>query len=183
MGNPDKRPDAEERPLGRPVLLRIHLGERKGEGKVAVTEAELIAAYGLRGDRHAGRDPHRQVSLFAEEVRRELLAEGLPMPADRLSANLFTDHLALDQLRPGMRLRIGTAELEITEARQPCRSITRIDHRLPKRLYGRCGQLARVLRSGSVRPGDVIEILPPDSTAPLPETETADPLRQPSLFD
>jgi len=179
MGEPGERSDANERP----VLLRVHLGERKGEGKAAVAEAELIAAYGLRGDRHAGRDPHRQVSLFAEEVRQELLAEGLPMPAESLSANLFTEHLALDRLSPGTRLRIGTAELEITEPRQPCRSITRIDHRLPRRLYGRCGQMARVLRTGSIRPGDLIEVLPADPAAPPPETEIADPLRQPSLFD
>ncbi len=150
------------------IILSIHLGSEKGAGKQSVAEAQLVAEHGLLGDRHAGRDEHRQLSLFAEEVRRDLEASGFIVPAAELSANLFTQQLALDSLRPGSRLRIGEAEVEITERRQPCRSITRIDNRLPKLLYGRCGQLARVIRGGIIRPGDRIEILP-------------DP-RQPSLF-
>jgi MOSC domain-containing protein YiiM len=183
MGQADERLGSEEVGSHLPVVLRIHLGQEKGAGKSAVGEAELVAAYGLRGDRHAGRDARRQVSLFAEEVRRELMREGLPLPAERLSANFFTDHLPLDQLGPGTILRIGQVELEITEARQPCRSITRIDHRLPKRLIGRCGQLARVVRGGTVRPGDVIEVIPPDPTAVLPTPAEEMTSRQPSLFD
>jgi len=140
-------------------LAGIYIGSQKGTGKAYLTCAELVAEYGLRGDNHAGRDARRQVSLFAQETLSQLLAEGFNVTAPQLSANLFTEKINLNALKPGVRLRVGQTVLEITEARKPCRSITRIDNRLPKRLYGQCGQLARILKGGEVRPGDEIEIL------------------------
>ncbi|MGH9851158.1 MAG: MOSC domain-containing protein, partial [Blastocatellia bacterium] len=56
-------------------------------------------------------------------------------------------------------LRIGDALVEIVEARKPCRVITRIDNRLPKRLYGQCGQLGRIVKGGTIRAGDEIEVI------------------------
>lgn len=141
-------------------VFSIHAGDRKGGGKPAILFGEMVADFGLRGDRHAGRDPLRQVSLFAEEVRRGLEKQGYVVPAESLSANLFTIDLSLDELQPGTILRIGEAELELTEKRTPCRSITRIDFHLPKLLAGSCGHLARVRRGGLVSAGDTIEVLP-----------------------
>lgn len=140
-------------------LAGVYAGKQKGTGKAETDCAELIAGHGLRGDSHAGRDPHRQVSLFARETLNQLLAEGFSVTAPQLSANLFTENVILNSLKPGTRIRVGQTLLEIVEARKPCRSITRIDQRLPKRLYGQCGQLARILIGGEVRPGDEIEIL------------------------
>jgi len=140
-------------------LAGVYAGKQKGTGKAETSFAELVAGYGLRGDNHAGRDPHRQVSLFARETLNQLLAEGFNVTAPQLSANLFTEKINLNALKPGTQLRIGETRLEIVEPRKPCRSITRIDQRLPKRLYGQCGQLARILIGGEVRPGDEIEIL------------------------
>ncbi len=140
-------------------LVGVYVGSRKGEGKSAVESAELIAGHGLRGDSHAGRDPDRQVSLFAAETLREIQNEGFEVSAGSLSANLITETIALDSLKPGVRLRIGEAIIEIAEARRPCRSITKIDNRLPKRLFGQCGQVGRIVKSGVVRVGDKIEIM------------------------
>ncbi len=140
-------------------LIGVYAGSRKGEGKISVESAELIAEHGLLGDSHAGLDPRRQVSLFAAETLRDLLSEGFEVSAESLSANLFTENIKLDSLKPGARLRVGDCEIEIVEARKPCRSITKIDNRLPKRLYGRCGRLARIVKSGIVRVGDEVEAL------------------------
>ena len=144
-----------------PKVLSVHSGDRKGSGKPAVLFGELVLDFGLRGDRHAGRDPVRQVSLFSEEVRLGLVAKGFAVPAEALSANILTLDLPLDALPTGTLLRLGEAELELTEKRVPCRSITRIDHHLPKLLMGCCGQLARVTKGGLVRPGDAIEVITP----------------------
>jgi MOSC domain-containing protein YiiM len=140
-------------------LIGVYVGSRKGEGKTSVESAELIADHGLRGDSHAGRDPGRQVSLFAVETLREIRSEGFEVSAGSLSANIFTENIDLDSLNPGVRLRIGEAVVEIAEARKPCRSITRIDNRLPKRLFGQCGQVGRVIKSGLAQVGDEVEIM------------------------
>src|SRR5688572_32213092 len=110
-------------------LTAVYVGSQKGEGKTSVESAELIAGHGIRGDSHAGRDPDRQVSLFAAETLRGIQNEGFEVSAGGLSANLFTENIALDSLKPGARLRIGEAVIEIAEARKPCRSITKIDNR------------------------------------------------------
>ena len=140
-------------------LVGVYVGSRKGEGKTSVESAELVAGHGLRGDSHAGRDPDRQVSLFAIETLREIQNEGFEVPAGSLSANLFTENIGLDSLKPGARLRIGEAVIEIAEARKPCRSITKIDNRLPKRLFGECGQVGRIIKDGVARVGDEVEIM------------------------
>jgi MOSC domain-containing protein YiiM len=140
-------------------LVGLYIGSRKGEGKTSVESAELVADYGLRGDSHAGRDPERQVSLFAVETLREIQNEGFEVSAGSLSANLFTENIDLDSLNPGARLRIGEAVVQIAEARKPCRSITKIDNRLPKRLFGQCGQVGLVVQSGLARVGDEIQIM------------------------
>jgi MOSC domain-containing protein YiiM len=155
--------------LLRGKVVGIYAGAQRGAGKTRVGDAELVAGHGLRGDSHAGRDPRRQLSLFAAEHLRELRAEGFEVGAEQLAANLITEELALDSLPPHTRLRIGEAEIELVERRVPCRSITRIDNRLPKRLYGRCGQIARILKGGAIRAGDEIAILPDE--------------RQPGLFE
>ncbi len=139
-------------------LAGVYAGKHKGEGKIQIANAELIAGHGLRGDSHAGHDPRRQISLFAQETLSQLLAEGFHITPEQLSANLLTENLELDSLKPGTQLCVGGAVLEIVEARQPCRNITRIDNRLPKRLYGQCGLLARIIKGGVVATGDNIEI-------------------------
>lgn len=140
-------------------LVGIYSGKQKGEGKIKIASAELIAGHGLQGDSHAGLDPRRQISLFAMETLNQLLAEGFRVTPEQLSANLLTENINLNSLKLGAQLRIAETVLEIVEARTPCRSITRIDNRLPKRLYGQCGQLARIITGGEISTGDDIKII------------------------
>ncbi len=140
-------------------LVSIYIGSQKGASKDPVNSAALIANEGLGGDHHAGLKPHRQVSLFASETLREIKNAGIVVTAEELSANLLTEGIAIDTLTEGTRLKIGTAIIEISEARKPCGSLTKIDKRLPKATYLRCGQFGRVLTGGVIYVGDTIEIL------------------------
>ena len=146
-------------------LIGIYVGARKGEDKTETRRAELVSGHGLRGDSHAGRDADRQISLFSSEVLHQLTSEGFSITPEAISANLVTENIGLDSLKPGTQLRIGGTIIEIVEPRKPCRSITRIDNRLPKRLYGNCGQMGRILDGGMVQGGAEIEI-PADQRQP-----------------
>jgi MOSC domain-containing protein YiiM len=140
-------------------LISIFIGSQKGASKMPVASAELIPDHGVRGDHHAGTKPHRQVSLFASETLQEIQAAGIDVAVEELSANLLTAGLAIDTLAEGTKLKIGTALLEISEARKPCGSLTKIDKRLPKATYLRCGQFGRVITGGVIHAGDAIEVL------------------------
>lgn len=140
-------------------LTGIYTGTQKGADKTAVACAELIAGHGLKGDSHAGRDADRQVSFFASELIRTLKQEGFSVTAEKINANLVTENLRLDLIAIGSRLRIGQAVIEISEPRTPCRKITRINNRLPRRLYGNCGIMGRIVTGGTIQVGDAIELL------------------------
>ncbi|MGH9834614.1 MAG: MOSC domain-containing protein [Blastocatellia bacterium] len=141
------------------LIIGVYVGAKRGEGKTAVESAELVADYGIRGDAHAGRDTHRQISLFEIEVLRELAAEGIEVSPESISANLITEGVNLNDLGPGACRRIGEAMIELAEARKPCGSLTKLDRRLPKRLYQRCGLMGRILKGGFVCPGAEVEPL------------------------
>lgn len=143
-------------------LIGIYAGAKRGEAKSAVESAELVADHGIRGDAHAGHDAKRQISLFEGEVLRELAAEGIDVSAEGISANLVTEGINLNALGCGARLNIGEAIIEVAEARKPCGSLTKLDNRLPKRLYQRCGLLGRIIRGGVIRAGERVEILAED---------------------
>lgn len=140
-------------------IIGIYVGAKRGEGEVAVESAEVIADHGIRGDAHAGQSPDRQISLFESEVPGELEIEGVIVPAEGLSTNLIIEGINLRALGVGGRFRIGEAVIELAAARKPCGSLTRLDRRLPKRLYQRCGMMGRILKGGVMRSGEEIEVL------------------------
>jgi MOSC domain-containing protein YiiM len=137
--------------------------------KYPVFEAK-ISKEGVQGDRqrnlkvHGG--PDRAVCLFSVELIERMQDEGHSIDAGSSGENLTLAGLAWDTLEPGTQLKIGPdALLEVASYCAPCEwnarwfrdgDISRISQRTNpgwSRLY------ARVLESGVVRPGDVVEIL------------------------
>lgn len=140
-------------------IVGVYISAQRGAGKRAVARAELIANYGILGDAHAGQSAQRQISLFAVEVLRELAAAGIPVAPESISANIITEGIDLLPSALGTRLRIGEAVIELLESRKPCARLTKLDPRLPKLLYQRCGLMGRILNSGGIYPGAAIVIL------------------------
>lgn len=136
-------------------LVSVAVGDQPGLTKRAAEVGRLIADYGLEGDRHAGSGP-RQLSLLDASVVDALRAAGATVEPGALGENLLIADVPLDELRPGVRLRIGAAIVEITQARPVCKSVRTADARALKVLAGRPGQMARVVISGEVRPGDPV---------------------------
>ena len=140
-----------------------------GVPKLPIPEA-LITAAGVTGDRqrdlkwHGGAD--RAVSLLAMAVIREMRAAGHPIAPGSTGENLTLDGFTAEDLRPGIRLRIGTAVLELTTWLEPCskiggsfsgRKFLALNHEHhPCR--SRIG--ARVLEAGLVRTGDIVAVVP-----------------------
>jgi MOSC domain-containing protein YiiM len=141
-----------------PHVVAVSMGTGKGLAKQPVDVGHLVANVGLDGDRHARGGP-RQISLLDASVAEALVAADMPVEPGALGENLLVAGLALDALHPGARLRIGDAVVEISEARTPCRNVRQVDPRALKALVGHAGQMARVVTSGQVRPGDEVTLL------------------------
>ena len=82
------------------------------------------------------------------------------VPGD-LGENFLVDNMGdLTNIKPGSRLKIGKEVIiEITKHNTPCVTINKIHPLLMESILGRRGLLAKVESTGTVKPGDAIEIL------------------------
>ena len=140
-------------------VVSVNISEEKGTPKHPVEAATLKLRHGIAGDAHAG-DWHRQISLLAEEsVDTMRSASPVPLDSGVFAENINTRGISLKSLPVGARLRIGQTEVEVTQIGKECHSDCAI-----KQAVGRCvmpteGIFAVVVKEGTVRAGDEIEVL------------------------
>jgi len=119
-----------------------------------VEEIEAVANRGLSGCAHAQPGGLRQVLLMDLETLQDMQLR----PGD-VKENITTRGFDVRGLRPGQRLRIGDALLEVTVPCEPCKRMEEIRAGLKSELCGRRGMLCRVLEGGKIRTGDTILVL------------------------
>ena len=140
-------------------VVSVNISERKGTLKKPVSQIELKLRHGIVGDAHAG-DWHRQISLLAEESVDTMRAlSPISLDAGVFAENINTVGIDLEHLPIGTHLRIGETEVEVTQIGKECHNDCAI-----KKAVGKCvmpteGIFAVVVKEGTVRPGDEIEIL------------------------
>ena len=140
-------------------VVSVNISERKGTLKTPVPQIELKLRHGIVGDAHAG-DWHRQISLLAEESVDTMRAiSSIPLDAGVFAENINTVGIDLKHLPIGTHLRIGEAEVEVTQIGKECHNDCAI-----KKTVGKCvmpteGIFAIVVKEGTVRAGDEIEVL------------------------
>jgi MOSC domain-containing protein YiiM len=142
-----------------PYVVSVNANATKEFRKLPLAEGRLIANFGLEGDRHAGR-PDRHVTILNAETVAELAEAGMPVSPGVLGENITVEGVPVMQLSEGTRLRFGgDAEVEIVGDRPACRELLGVHKDALKALVGRTGKMARVVRGGTVRPGDPIELI------------------------
>jgi MOSC domain-containing protein YiiM len=151
---------------GRVAGLHVSNG---GVPKVPV-ESVAIGWRGLAGDRQASRRHHgrvwQAVSLWSAEVIAMLVAEGHPIFPGAAGENVTVAGVDWASLRPGTRLQVGEALLEITTPALPCAKnaqwflgggFNRVHH---ERHPGASRQYALVLAPGQVTLSDGVLVEP-----------------------
>ena len=140
-------------------VVSVNISERKGEQKHPVPEILLKLRHGIVGDAHAG-DWHRQISLLAEEsVEKMRKLAPLTLNAGVFAENINTVGVDLKRLPVGTRLRIGAAEVEVTQIGKECHNDCAIKQAVGKCVMPTEGIFAIVIQEGIVRAGDEIEVL------------------------
>ena len=139
-------------------VVSVNISEKKGTAKREVPEIQLKLHHGILGDAHAG-DWHRQVSMLAEESVDKLRGALPQLKAGAFAENINTEGIDLKSLPVGTRLRIGSAEAEVTQIGKECHNDCAI-----KKATGTCvmpteGIFVAVLKEGAVRAGDPVEII------------------------
>lgn len=142
---------------GRIVAVSISL--RKSIKKTNIREGRLVEGIGLENDAHAGYW-HRQVSLLAMESIDKILDNGLDVKPGDFAENITTEGIRLWELPVGTRMRLGKEALvEVTQIGKECHDRCAIYHQVGDCVMPREGIFARVIKKGSIKPGDRIHVL------------------------
>ena len=141
-------------------IVAVSVSNRKGIKKSNLPEGKLLEDEGLDGDAHAG-DWHRQVSLLAMESINKIGKKGLEVSPGDFAENITTSGLKIWELPMGARLAVGSeALLEVTQIGKECHDRCAIYHQVGDCVMPREGVFTRVLRGGTIRPGDEVRVLP-----------------------
>ncbi len=140
-------------------VVAVCISEEKGQQKHPIAAGELVENHGIRGDAHAG-PWHRQVSLLGEEsVEKVQKHVDFPLLPGAFAENLLIRGLCLYTLPVGTRLEIGPALAEVTQIGKTCHNDCAIRKAAGDCVMPREGIFVRILRGGTVRPGDGIRVI------------------------
>lgn len=148
---------------GRIFQLNVSAG---GVPKRAVAEA-ILTENGLEGDAvkhtriHGG--PQRAVCVYALERILALQEEGATIFPGAIGENITTVGLPWDDVRPGVRLQMGDALVEVTKWTTPCSTTAPFVLDDVERFHqddrpGWSRVYAKVLRGGRLVPGMPVRI-------------------------
>jgi MOSC domain-containing protein YiiM len=144
------------------VAIHIAPGRRLPMRSVEAVVAE--AGRGLIGDRYHG-TRHRHVTIQSRELLERGAAElGRHFDCGATRRNVTVDAGEIPS-RPGDRLSIGEVELEVVRVAAPCRLLDdAIGPGAAAALRRRAGSVCRVLTSGTIHVGDIVEVTTESST-------------------
>lgn len=140
------------------VVAAISISERKGTPKTNVPAAVLTPNWGIQGDAHAG-NGHRQVSLLAVESIEKMRAKGLNVGPGAFAENVTTAFVDIPHLAAGDRVRIGGAELEITQIGKECHTRCAIYQAAGDCVMPREGVFGRVVIGGTIHVGEPVRVI------------------------
>lgn len=155
-------------------ILQINISPG-GIPKRPIPEA-IVTAAGIQGDRWAHPDihggPRQALLLITSEGLDELTSQGFAVYPGALGENLTTLGIDRHELRVGQRFRIGDVYFELTKRRAPCATLNVYpgiqqaifdqqmkDHNPASPRWGLGGIYAQVLKSGVIRPHDIITLV------------------------
>ncbi len=138
------------------VIVSINLSEEKGTVKIPQRDGRLIAERGLEGDAHAD-GSNRQLSLLARESIERLENEsGIILENGVFAENLTTKGISLHDIPIGTKLCAGPCLLEVTQIGKECHNDCVIKHRVGKCVMPQEGVFCKILRGGTLKPGQSI---------------------------
>jgi MOSC domain-containing protein YiiM len=141
------------------TVAGVCISEKRGTGKVNVGKGYLEKNQGLLGDAHSGTE--RQVSILTlEGIEKAASRGGFSASPGDFAENITIKGIDVNELVIGSRLLIGSSELEVVQIGKV------IDETHTFNYHGMVllvteGRFCRVVRSGWVSIGDIVELIKP----------------------
>lgn len=148
------------------IIKGICLSEKRGTQKSEVPEADLQENWGIKGDAHGG-NWHRQISLLSYEKIKEFREKGAEISFGAFGENLIVEGFDFSKFPVGTCFQVGKAELKITQIGKDCHQHCEIFKKMGDCIMPREGVFAVVKKSGHIKVGDVVKLLPETPNQPL----------------
>ena len=126
-------------------------------GRVLTSEL-FMDEKGIVKDKYYNKNIERSVLIASLDSYELVKRHGIDAPYSALGENLLIDYNPY-HLPTGSRLIIGNVALEISQHCTLCKSLTKVDSKLPKLLKDDRGIFAKVIKSGSIKADDDIYLL------------------------
>ena len=139
-------------------VMAINISDKKGVIKIPVDQAQFIEG-GIKGDAHCGEHEIRQVSLLADESVDKMRNMGVTLGPGVFAENITTQGIELKTLPIGTRLKIGETIQEVSQIGKECHHGCAIREKTGTCVMPTEGIFTRVINGGTVKKGDVIEVL------------------------
>ena len=134
-------------------VLNLFRAPKRGVVMEELSEARVVENAGLDGCAHARPGGKRQVLLMDVETLR-----GMDLAPGMVRENITTEGLDVNALKVGQKLCVGEVELEVSLVCEPCDELEKLRAGLKEEMVSRRGMLCCVLRGGTVKQGDRIDL-------------------------
>ena len=143
-----------------PKVIKIGITKNNNQEIVNVSEIELIAGKGIKGDRHFQdyNDPYNQLSIIESENINEYNKKyDLNIPYLNFRRNIITEGIKLNDLIE-KKILIGEIQLNVIDLCRPCRHLAEKlgKDNIIKEFLRKGGLRCRILSSGTIKVGDLI---------------------------
>ncbi len=149
---------AEPKDLVMGTVKAVCMSSVKGIQKKPVPAVTLVKEHGIMGDAHAGKW-HRQVSLLSSESIEDFKARGADVDDGAFGENIVVEGFDLKSLPIGTKFACNDVLLELTQIGKECHAHCAIYDQVGDCIMPREGVFTRVLREGTIAPGDTMEIV------------------------
>ncbi len=141
--------------VGKVIKLFI---SQAGNSNRLIQEKLYLDHAGVSTDKFYNKDTNRSVLISSHDSYNIALKHEISMEYGALGENILIDY-NIYNLPIEKQIQVGEVILEITQNCTLCKSLTRVDNRLPKILKNDRGIFTKVVKSGYIYIGDKITIL------------------------
>lgn len=139
-------------------VIAVCTSPAKGTQKTNVGEAVFIEDFGIEGDAHAGKW-HRQVSLLSYDKIEDFRKRGAEVADGAFGENLVVEGIDFKTFPVGTRFQCNYVILEMTQIGKECHHGCEIFQKMGDCIMPREGVFAIVIRGGTIRTGDILEVI------------------------
>lgn len=138
-------------------VFGLFVSQTENKGRVARDYITLDDG-GVCEDKFYGKDIERSVLLVSKDSYKLAKENGIEVEFGKIGENILMDYNPY-HLEIGTQLQIGETILEISQACTLCKSLSKVNNKLPKLLKNDRGIFAKVIKKGLVNSSDKIYLL------------------------